>query len=269
MSKICFLVVCYNRFELTRKCVKDIYGLGFDIDLEIWLFDDGNDNTGIILKNEFPNLNLMLGSGTNYWNRGNVNLFYETFTKSNDFTYYCLINDDLELDTFQLKNWFSNLASLNNEYLYYGKVADYTGKIIYGLRNESGNLVDNSIGQDGLLFLNGNFLLISNSIILKMGFLDSRFLHVFGDTEFGFRALKMNVVIRSVPFVVGRSLLNQEKFNWLKSGNMLDRFKKSFNPLYFNHSDFFYINSKYRNKFIAVLLSFKFIIRLIFGKYVR
>ena len=269
MKSVCFMVVCYNRYEMTKKCISDLFELSTHVDAEIWLFDDGTDNTGLLLKNEFPNLELINGNGDNFWNRSNVKLYNEIKKESKNFSYYCLINDDLELEMSKLSFFFSNLDDLNEEILYYGQVVDDSGNIIYGLRTNLGIWVKDSLEHKGLLFLNGNFLLISDHLVRKLGFLDPHYVHVFGDTEFGLRALKQNVRIMALPFFVGKSLLNQEKLNWLKSGNMYDRFKKSKSHLYFNHKDFFSLNYEYRGIFIACLISLKFHLRLIFGKYVR
>jgi len=202
---IAVLLTCHNRRDKTLQCLTTLYaqvGLGEFYTIEVFLVDDDStDGTGEALKNQFPKVNIILGNGNLFWNRG-MHLAWQTAANTKDFDYYLLLNDD----TFLFKN--AIISSLN---------FDYSDAVIVGtthsLLNQKPTYGGTSsetksiIRPNGLFqkcyLINGNFLLISKRVYNIIGKLDPIFHHALGDFDFYFRGKKLGIEFYVAPEYVG------------------------------------------------------------------
>ena len=72
-TSIAAVMTCHNRKNKTLACLEKLINQD-DIDninLNIFLVDDGSiDGTGKAVKKNFPQVNLITGDGTLFWNGG-------------------------------------------------------------------------------------------------------------------------------------------------------------------------------------------------------
>ena len=109
---IATIITCHNRKEKTLTCLTDLMNQDVisDIDLNVYLVDDGStDSTGNAVKQNFPQVNVLQGDGTLYWNGGMRFAFSEAM--KNNYDYYLWLNDD----TFLYSNAIKLLLETSND----------------------------------------------------------------------------------------------------------------------------------------------------------
>src|ERR1035437_8569767 len=102
MEKIAILLTCHNRKEKTISCLKSFYKAlefsNFQIQFDIFLVDDGStDGTSEEILKNFPEINIISGSGDLFWS-GGMRLAWKTALMQNkDYDSFLLLNDDVIL----------------------------------------------------------------------------------------------------------------------------------------------------------------------------
>jgi GT2 family glycosyltransferase len=176
--------------------------MGIAFKLEVFLVDDGcTDGTPEAIRQQFPQVTIIEGTGNLFWNRG-MHKAWETAANTKDFDYYLCLNDD----TFLFKN--AIISSLNLDYsnaVIVGTTHSLLNqKPTYGGRSSETKTI---IRPNGLFqkcyLINGNFLLISKSVYNIIGKLDPIFTHALGDFDYYFRGKKMGIEFYVAPQYVG------------------------------------------------------------------
>ena len=95
--RIAVLMACHNRVETTLCCLERLF-TNIVADLDVWLVDDGSsDGTGARVKERFPSVNVIRGTGSLYWARG-MRLAWERAVESHEhYDYFLWLNDDVVL----------------------------------------------------------------------------------------------------------------------------------------------------------------------------
>src|SRR5512138_1923464 len=99
MKTIAALLTVHNRKHKTLLCLQSLYNqiLTEGYKLDVYLTDDGcTDGTPEAIREEFPQVTIIKGDGSLFWNRG----MYAAWTKATeiaDYNYYLWLNDDTEL----------------------------------------------------------------------------------------------------------------------------------------------------------------------------
>jgi GT2 family glycosyltransferase len=191
---IAVLLTCHNRKDKTIECLTALYtqaGLGELYTIEVFLVDDAStDGTGEAIKNQFPKVNIILGNGNLFWNRG-MHLAWKTAIAIKDFDYYLWLNDD----TFLFENAINNMLEVAEETQNQAAICGSTfslenKKISYGGNSKQGALlIPNGSLQETFSF-NGNVVLVPKFVYDKVGILDPRFPHAIGDFEYALRIRK-------------------------------------------------------------------------------
>ena len=73
VKKLAVVMACHNRRESTISCLRAIQKqrITDSVSVNVYLLDDGStDGTSEAVKNEFPDVHLIKGSGQMFWNRG-------------------------------------------------------------------------------------------------------------------------------------------------------------------------------------------------------
>lgn len=110
MIKIAVLMCCYNRKEKTVDAINKIYNQsnGGKYKFDIYLLDDGSsDGTSESVQLKFPDVNVIKGDGSYFWN-GGMRKAYNT-AKQKEYDFYIWMNDD----TFIHDNAFKILLDTN------------------------------------------------------------------------------------------------------------------------------------------------------------
>jgi len=194
---IAVLLTCHNRRETTLRCLRVLYNqvMQDEVITEVFLVDDGCiDGTAKAVHEQFPQVNMIKGTGNLYWNQG-MRLAWLTATKSKEYDYYLWLNDDTLLDKTALNEL---LADYNDARNADGKDAIIVGacrvtgngssKFSYGGRTEKGPVIPNGQIQK-CTYINGNVVLIPKEIYRVLGSLSPDYTHIFGDYDYGLRAI--------------------------------------------------------------------------------
>lgn len=199
--KIVSVLTCFNRKPMTLRCLRALYASAHQatIDLEMIVVDDAStDGTADAIRAEFPQVEIITGSGALFWNRGMHIGFGAAMARPAD--HYLWINDDSELVEDALGRMVAEEALLaqrmGRPVVIVGSMAEpATGEITYGgrvsrslLRKFKYDLVWNAAEPVRCDAINGNCVLIPREIALKVGNLDPVFEHAMGDTDYGLRA---------------------------------------------------------------------------------
>ena len=95
LKTIAVIMTCHNRRDSTLLCLKALYrqNPGEEIQVEVYLLDDGStDGTSGAVKSEYPEVHVLNGDGSLFWNRGMHESFAAAIQKG--FDYYLWLNDD-------------------------------------------------------------------------------------------------------------------------------------------------------------------------------
>lgn len=192
--RIAALMTCFNRKELTLRCLQTLNAIPEKV--EVFLVNDNcTDGTPEAVQVHFPQVHIIQGTGTLYWNRG-MHLAWST-ALSGKYDFYLLLNDDVSLYSDFLTCLLADSKEKEDQAILSGAVKDpQTGNISYGGINR---VTQKRAEPNGVLQpiqnLNGNVLLVPCSVVNKIGILDPVYKHHFGDGDYGLRAWKNGIEV--------------------------------------------------------------------------
>jgi len=202
MKKIslAILMTCHNRLEKTLYCLDKVYKQEClaEIKTQVYLVDDGStDGTGEMVKLNYPEVKVIPGNGSLFWN-GGMHLAFAEAIKSN-YDYYLWLNDDTLLYPGALKTLLETSWSLEKKGCTKAIVAGSIQEPQSGLLSYGG-LVRGSWWHplkfkslkpteevQSTLTMNGNCVLIPQDVVQVVGNLDPAFTHSIGDVDYGLR----------------------------------------------------------------------------------
>ncbi len=233
-QKIAVLLTCHNRKRKTLECLESLFvaDIPNEIKFDVFLTDDGsNDGTEIAVKNIFPQVNIIKGDGSLFW-AGGMRLSWRSALEYDEYDAFLLLNDDVVLEKdFIINLLIAEAFSINKrgqKGIYSGSTMDNkTKKISYGASKIRQNhilvrlepLEPKHIPQDCEI-TNANILWVDNSVVKKIGILDSRFTHGIADYDYSLRAHKKGVPVLMAPNICGTCEQDHGN-NWKSSDNSL------------------------------------------------
>lgn len=197
--KIAVLLTVYNRKETTIKSLKSLYTaikiLPHDKHFDIFLVNDGcTDGTPKAIRNLFPDIFIINSSGNLYWSRG-MRLAWQTALEKDSYDYFIWFNDDAILYPTALQELYHTANTCpSSNIIISGAFEDSQHRVSYGGRNYHHELLTPNGKPQPIYYMNGNLVLISKSVVNKIGIIDSIFHHGLGDYDYGLRAIKNNIV---------------------------------------------------------------------------
>ena len=271
--KLAVILTCYNRRLKTQKCLASLFKNTFTkIKYDVFLVDDNStDGTSEMIKNNFPLVNVIKGTGNLFWNRG-MHLAWES-ASINDYDSYLWLNDDTYLKNNALES------------IYYAHMEKPNSILVGTLLNDSINNKSKNISYGGRLLksrynivipnknftrcdiFNGNCVLVPRSVFLKLGNLDYYFRHSYGDFEYGLRALKNNIKSYVIKGYLGycKKDYGEGDYTFLsKKYSIIKRFKLLYSPLGKNPFEAFHISIKYNSLIYSILVFIKLHLNVIF-----
>lgn len=255
---IAVLITCYNRKVNTIACLKSLFEaeLPEKYSLKVFLVDDGSsDGTSNAVLVEFPDINIIYGSGSLYWNRG-MHLAWKTARRVKDYDYYLWLNDDVIIND---KGLFTILTNAREKPASIICGATQSAKeldiITYGGKNDRGELIKPIGKPTPCKFINGNMVLIPREIVKSIGILDPFYPHAIGDYEYGLRAIKAGYQCYVSSDFTGFCENNPTLPKWcLSNVKLLERLKSLYSPLGNSHPYYFFI---YECKYSGLLTAMK------------
>ena len=241
---IAVLLTCHNRKEKTIACLDSFYtsikpaGYSFDI----YLVDDGSkDGTGDVIKQMFPSVHYILGTGNLFW-AGGMRLAWKTALGNKNYDAFLLLNDDVVLYNDFLENLINTdeYAVMNDgrKGIYSGATVDNTtNKITYGGEKITTNhlivrrqLLNPLEKPQQCELTNANILWVSKEVVDTIGIFDERYTHGIADFDYSLCAIKNDIPVYLAPNIGGICLFDHGR-NWKsKNSSLRERISYLKNP---------------------------------------
>lgn len=224
--RIAVLITCFNRREVTLRCLANLYAQRVDgCELTVFVVDDASsDGTSEAIRQRFPEVRLYEGTGDLFWTRGMHRAF--DLAMREDFDYYLWLNDDTMLFPGTVGRMLviaEGLKGKGIDAIVVGNTRDSaTGRHTYGgvkrkrgLKRASFQLVELAEDQAARCdSMHGNCVLISRESARVVGNLDPFFQHNFGDLDYGLRASAAGVRVYVAPGYAGSCSENEVSGTW-------------------------------------------------------
>ncbi len=227
-ARVAILMSCHNRREKTLACLKALFAqdLSPGVRLQVYLVDDGShDGTGEAVRAAYPEIRVLRGDGSLFWNGGTRLAFSEALSVG--YAYYLWLNDDTVLDPEALDNLlrtYRDLAASHGPYqIVVGSTRDpATGVTTYGgvvrpsrWRPLKVRLVEPDEREPKRCdTINGNCVLIPRAVAERVGNLDGAFTHRMADHDYGLRARGLGCSVWIAPGHVGACPRNSPRGTW-------------------------------------------------------
>ena len=200
------LLTVFNRRDLTVKCLQRLYEqkIPENVKMEVYLTDDGStDGTKKAVLDNFPQVHVIDGDGSLFWNRG-MWTAWDTAAKTKKYNFYLWLNDD----TFVYDNMLEVLIEAALETKERAIIVGATestdhSNITYGGRLKDGKIPSPNGRLVKVKYFNGNIVLIPQAVYNVLGNLDPYFTHSKGDFDYGLRAKKLGIDIYQAGEVLG------------------------------------------------------------------
>ena len=243
MRQIAVLLTCFNRKQKTINCLNQLFKLKSDLD--VYLVDDGStDDTGKAVVKEFPQVNLIKGSGSLFWNKG-MNLAWEHAAKKN-YDYYVWLNDDVVIYENCFDELYSCVDLTENNAIISGIIETSDKKdILYGGFDSNKKLIKPNGNLNPIRNMNGNVVIVPKRVYEILGNLDNHYHHDLGDVDYGLRAQNNGIGVYTTRIPIASGEKNDICRVRQNNSNILKRFKKLYSPLGANPKIIFYYRNKY------------------------
>ena len=227
MTRIAALLACFNRKRLTLRTLESVFAQQSpDAVVDVFLVDDAStDGTAQAVAERFPQVNLIGGTGSLFWNRGMIRAWAAAF--QGDYDFYLWVNDDTHLDADALPRLLQVARELARQghakTIVAGSTRDTaSGKLTYGGVVRSSRLhpikyrvVQPSDRVQPCDTMNGNCVLISCAAAQRAGNLSAEFTHSIGDFDYGLRARAAGCSVWVAPGFHGTCSHNAVAGTWL------------------------------------------------------
>jgi len=223
--KIASLACSYNRKEKTSAFLKSLLSQAIPegYSLDIYLLDDNSsDGTGDYVKQHFPTVTLIEGTGSLYW-AGGMRAVWNAALKNGDYDFFLLLNDDVHLDDNAiLRLLAAHKLSQFPQNIFLGTVYDDDQKkISYGghkLKSKITGYVDTVVPDDKELLEaqvgNANIMMVDKGAVDKIGILSTEYVHGLADFDYTLTAVKNGVKVWVAPGYYGHCINDHGK-SWL------------------------------------------------------
>lgn len=220
--KIAALACSYNRLEKTNAFLKSLTNqyIPEGYELDIYLLDDQSpDGTADYVREHFPAVNIIDGSGSLFW-AGGMRMLWQHVVATADYNFFILLNDDVKL----FDNAIEKLVAAYHQSTYKNNILigtvqnlDHT-KITYG-----GRKLLNGYNGDAVLVEpdatelkeadlgNANIMLVDKGTVDKTGILSDRYIHSFADFDYTLNAKRNGTKVWVAPGYYGSCVYDHGK----------------------------------------------------------
>lgn len=250
IQEIAVLLTVHNRKDKTIKCLDTLFAqqLPEGFTFQVFLTDDGcTDGTAELVADKYPDVNIVKGDGTLYWNRGMYKA-WQAASQHKDYDFYLWLNDDTTLKENALFILISSSELKNDESIMVGTtVSSKDSKTItYGGRTKKDGLLKPSKELIFCEFFNGNIVLIPNSVFKIVKTNDPIFRHALGDFDYGLRATKLGVKSYIAPEILGECDEHESLSTWCNPNKTLKQRWHAFGkPPALNAAELFTFNKRH------------------------
>ena len=258
MKNIAAILTVYNRKAKTIACLTSLFAIAPTID--VFLTDDASvDRTAEEIAKCFPQVHIIQGDGNLFWTRG-MNKAWQEALKGN-YQYYLWLNDDVQLYPSAITELLECEIIGGGGCVICGIVEDQTkNRIIYGGRNRNGILITPSSHPQDVTYMNGNVVLVPQSVVNAIGIMDNHFHHDLGDVDYALTARENGLKVLSTRCAVAAGYPNGvcrvRKWNT----SLVNRFRKLNSPLGSSLAINFYFRKKHFGLLSAVLFNMRLVL---------
>lgn len=265
MKKIAILLTVYNRREKTVKCLESVFAQssiqGYEVD--VYMTDDGcTDGTSAAVMEMFPDVRIIKGDGTLFWNRG-MWTAWDFAANEKDYDYYLWLNDDTFLFEGAIFRLLESSRTKSDEAIIIGATVDTITKRVQTYGGRINEFLAPCEGYDlECEHFNGNIVLIPRSVFRILGNLDYNLVHSLGDFDYGWRAQKAGIKMYQCGTYLGACDTHQQIAKWCDPNvSIIERWKALHRPNGMPPSIIFYITKKHKGVVSALSSSIKVYIR--------
>jgi GT2 family glycosyltransferase len=230
MNRIAVLLTCHNRKAKTLSCLAALYGsnLPENVSYDVYLVDDGStDGTKEAVAEKFPQVNILVGDGSLFWAAGSNAAWKAALAAETSYNYYLLLNDDtlifpemfdvFKLDLHRLNTKDIILVGSTYSTLDSRKVS-YGGRKLLKAGDPKAKLLSpNGRDPQAIDLGNANIMLVSHTVVEKIGILTDSYKHGFADFEYTLTARKHNIPVMITSKALG-ICENDHGKKWLSKG---------------------------------------------------
>lgn len=264
---VAVLMTCYNRKELTLRCLKSLRDnekpeTGNEkLSIDVYLNDDGStDGTGEAVREWFDSavshgsslaLHLVRGSGSDYWAKGMARAWR---VAGDRFDAYLWLNDDVVLCPDALDGLLEDFSrSAADAPVLVGSCVDGEGRCIYGAVDARGEVIDpRKVGEgEAPHWFNGNVVLVPNPVSRRVGIISDEYSHGRADFDYAERLRRAGIPFRASSRIVGTCEYNCDPN--MRGTTRMGRLRRLFKPGYWNLHDLWLFRSRYYGKFRALV----------------
>lgn len=222
-------MACFNRKSKTLACLENLFRQTVvkqgAIKLKVFLLDDAStDGTVKAVEAQYPEVDILTGNGSLFWN-GGMHVAFDRALKQN-FDFYLWLNDDTVLYEDALEKLFTSYEALGKKgapgSILVGSTIDpCTQCFSYGGFLRAGKF--SALKLQSILpgeqlkectTMCGNCVFIPRVVAQRVGNLDPQFKHRWGDTDYGLRARKQKCQVWIAPEYVGTCEANPGAEEW-------------------------------------------------------
>lgn len=172
-----------------------------------------------------------------------MNFSWIEAVKSNPYDFFIWLNNDTFIYNNAIKNIFKDYKILKKKSIITG-ITTYNNNASYGGRIKLNSDVLDPIGKpQKVKYINGNFVLVPQSVFSVLGYLDKRFKHSLGDIDYGLRAINNNIGLFCTSDYSG--ICHNEKSVWYTEGAFSKRLNSFLSPKGTPPLEYFYFNKKH------------------------
>lgn len=233
--KIAVLITCFNRKQKTLNCIRKLLPqlekTGYEY--KIYVCDDkSTDGTYESLKVLLPKHTIIQSKGDYYWSKGMFTVMQMAVNDCND--YYLMVNDDVDFFEDALEIMFSAYKIAGGNCGIVGSTRSKAdGKLTYGGRAEQNDR--NPITPNGELqscmYANWNCFLVDKNVVNKIGLIDEKYRHGFGDYDYSLRMNRKKIPNYIAEREIGYCERNAEKGSFRDATiSRKERFKELLGP---------------------------------------
>ena len=257
MRTIAILMTVFNRKDTTIRCLTDLNNQQYDRDtfhIDVYLTDDGcTDGTPEAISKLFPDVKIISGDGSLFWNRGMYVAWCEAV--KNDYDYYLWLNDDTFIKQDAISRLLVDSSIYHDRAIIVGSTCEVgnPSKITYGGWSNYRLNVDLSTHQvcDAI---NGNIVLVPRSVYKVLGTNDPYYRHAAGDTDYGFRAKEHGIPVYTGIGIFGECNLHEKSVVWMDpTHSFVKRWNNFLSPVGNNPFEMFYFKRKHYGLFLACI----------------
>jgi GT2 family glycosyltransferase len=199
VPSIAVLITVHNRRQITLTGLSCLFAqeLPPGYSMEVILVDDGStDGTSEAIRQQFPQVRLLQGSGQLYWG-GGMRMAFGTALQQG-FDYYLWLNDDAFLYSGALQRLLACSEQLGPEAVVVGATWDpqsgqmLTSGCVVARKRFFRVLKPQLPGEQPIKVatMAGNCVLIPDKVARSVGNIDAAFPHGLGDLDYGWRVTK-------------------------------------------------------------------------------